>query len=193
MQMLTPGIPFANMREVFDNVSFIVFNYDRCIEFFLLNALQLAYGIPEHVAAEIVSDLDIIHPYGAISSDVPFGANGSALKLSQGIKTYTEQILDSGMLGRLGDLVDRADAIVYLGFAYHDQNLALVRPSGPMAPKPIFGTAFGMSKSDVEEVKKQLLGWVIADQRPNAEFYLENLKCSALFDEYAKSLTAGKQ
>jgi hypothetical protein len=36
--MLTPGIPKENVREIFNKIAFIVFNYDRRIEIVLLNA-----------------------------------------------------------------------------------------------------------------------------------------------------------
>jgi hypothetical protein len=39
MYMLGRGVPKENVREIFDNVAFIVFNYDRCIEHFLFHAL----------------------------------------------------------------------------------------------------------------------------------------------------------
>ena len=42
MYMLGRGVPKENVREIFDNVSFIVFNYDRCVEFFLRNTNPLS-------------------------------------------------------------------------------------------------------------------------------------------------------
>ena len=49
MHMLGRGIPKENVREIFDRVSFVVFNYDRCVEYFLFHALQKLYGIQERV------------------------------------------------------------------------------------------------------------------------------------------------
>src|SRR5262249_36707437 len=39
MHLLGRGIPKQDAREIFDHVSFIVFNYDRCVEHFLFHAL----------------------------------------------------------------------------------------------------------------------------------------------------------
>jgi hypothetical protein len=104
MHMLGRGIPKENAREIFDRVSFIIFNYDRCVEHFLSNSLQKLYGIPEQEASEILGDLHIIHPYGVIGDleqrtrpeGIPFG-NGDRFSadyvaLSDRIKTYTEKI-----------------------------------------------------------------------------------------------------
>jgi len=38
MHMLSRSVP--NAREIFANVAFVIFNYDRCVEHFLYNALQ---------------------------------------------------------------------------------------------------------------------------------------------------------
>jgi hypothetical protein len=104
IRVLGRGIPKSNAQQVFDNVSFVVFNYDRCVEFFLLQVLQVMYSIPLNEAASIVQDLSIVHPYGTIGdlphlgngNQVPFGGvenyDFNYIKLAQRIKTYTEQI-----------------------------------------------------------------------------------------------------
>ncbi len=44
-RLLVEGCPNENVYNLFDNVSFIIFNYDRCIEQFLFNAVQNYYAI----------------------------------------------------------------------------------------------------------------------------------------------------
>ncbi|WP_426533657.1 hypothetical protein [Bradyrhizobium sp. McL0615] len=68
MQVLGPGRKAHEVENVLDDVSFITFNYDRCLEYFLHHALQLMYGIQRQRAAEIVSRANIIHPYGSVGS-----------------------------------------------------------------------------------------------------------------------------
>jgi hypothetical protein len=208
MRMLSRGIPTENAREIFDSVSFIIFNYDRCIEHFLFHALQAVYAIPEGQAAEILSDLDVIHPYGVVgellfplgrSDGVPFGGHGldaveNYVKLSDQIRTYTEQMADGKIAGQISQRVIDAQCIVFLGFAYHSQNLNLLRPPNTMSEKPIFGTAFGMSDSDAAIVHDQLMDFFISvpshGVNPNA-IKLEQMIAVSLFDAYSKSLTGG--
>jgi hypothetical protein len=64
MYMLGRGVPKENVRQIFDNIAFISFNYDRCLEFFLIHALRKLYRIEEAEASSIVGDLHIVHPYG---------------------------------------------------------------------------------------------------------------------------------
>jgi hypothetical protein len=197
MHMLCRGLPRENVRQVFRNTSFIVFNYDRCIEHYLIHALKRGYSLDRGVAAEIVADLNIIHPYGSIGDlrHVPFGATRlNCASLAQDIKTYTEQA-GTDLRPTLFEMIDEADHVVFLGFAYYDQNMALLAPMEELSRKHVFGTAYGMSDADVRVVVQQLLQWFRLDARgarhPPDWINIENkLKCAGLFDYYAKSLTA---
>jgi hypothetical protein len=197
IQMLGPGYPVENAREIFERISFVIFNYDRCVEFFLLNALQKLYGIGTQEAEDIVAALSIDHPYAVIDPTVEFGsAQADYAKLAGGIKTYTEQIGDADVLRTLSNKIPDAEHVVFLGFAYHDQNMNLLTPPKPIPDlRRIFGTAFGMSDSDIDVVGHQIDEWF---ERRDKRAYrstmirLENkLKCADLFDHYAKSLTGG--
>ena len=193
MHMLARGVPKENASQIFDRVSFINFNYDRCVEHFLTNALQKLYGIQDSEAKSIVDNLHIIHPYGVVGN-VPFGTTrANYATLVTGIKTYTEQIAAADICEQLQNEVDRAECIVTLGFAIHDQNMRIIRPGDPMSPKPVFGTACGMSDSDVEITSHQIDSWFHGrDTRTFRSIRLENkLTCADLFDFYAKSLTGG--
>jgi hypothetical protein len=195
MHMLSRGIPRENVREIFDRVSFIIFNYDRCVEHFLRNALQMLHGIREDEALDIVSDLHIIHPYGVVGQ-VQFGAtSANYLELAAGIKTYTEQLGEDEVIHGMANEVRRAECIVFLGFAYHRQNMQILTPpGGAIYAKPVFGTAFGMSDADVEITSHQLDTWFEGrDARAvRTNIRLENKLTSAgLFDNYARSLSGG--
>jgi hypothetical protein len=206
-RMLGRGIPLQNLEAIFDNVAFVVFNYDRCIEYFLQNALQELYSINEDRAAKILARLKIIHPYGQVGvlpnlsinrGGVAFGGglperNPSYFEISKAIKIYTEQINDEIELNEIRSEVEQASRIVFLGFAFHEQNVSLLKPTQGLLHKEIFATAFGMSNSDVSVVKNQLQSFfddvgrmVFSD---NTKF--ENqLTCSQLFDSYNRSLPA---
>ena len=182
-------------RGFFDRVSFIVFNYDRCIEHFLVNALQRVYDVRESRILDLMVKLQIIHPYGKSAPYVPFGsASGDYATLANGIKTYTEQLEDPKIIEGLQNLMDEAEQIIFLGFAYHDQNMALIKPiDGIMSAKPVFGTSLGMSDSDVQVTAREIAGWFgmeTAALHPNPDVHLQSLRCDALFGYYAKTFSA---
>jgi hypothetical protein len=189
MYMLCRGVPRENVSKVFEKVAFIVFNYDRCIEHFLIHALQRAYSIRFEDAAALVGKLHIVHPYGSVGdlSKVPFGNTRiNCVELAKGIKTYTEQADAKDVTEKISSEVERAECMIFLGFAYHNQNLQILRPASRTSGKLIYGTALGMSNSDVSVIQQQLTPLF----GPTG-LYIDNLTCAGLFENYAKSLTGG--
>jgi hypothetical protein len=186
-----------DVRTIFDNVAFIVFNYDRCLEFFLIHAISNLYGIADTDAAELVEELTIIHPYGAPGGNTnplrrtPFGRSGvNYLELSRDIKTFTEQA-HTDITQEIAVEVARAEALVFLGFGYHDQNMSILKPEEKQKPKLIYGTAYKMSDSDVDVISHQLADFFMPlnpEQRAERIKIDNKHKSVDLFDYYAKSL-----
>lgn len=71
MRMLSRSSRRDSPEEIFKNVAFIVFNYDRCIEHFFFHALKQLYQLSDQRAADIMSSLRILHPYGTVA-DLPY-------------------------------------------------------------------------------------------------------------------------
>jgi len=193
---LADGVEKKDVEQIFQSVSFIVFNYDRCIEHFLFHALKKFYGIDDEHARSVMSTLKIYHPYGAISplpwqsvdgTPFGFGPNRKALQqMVSYIKTYTEQIKDTEILNKIHNEVQSAATIVFLGFSYHPENMKLLDPSTSCAAKQVFGTAWGFSEINAQLIKEtiaSLLGTM------TGRIHMRNdLKCSALLQEYSRLL-----
>jgi len=101
MQLLTESCRRDDLKKRLESITFINFNYDRCLEHFLYHGLQTYYSLPTTVAAELVSGVHIYHPYGSVgllpwmSRDgaVAFGGRLDSTRLLQQaklIKTFTE-------------------------------------------------------------------------------------------------------
>jgi hypothetical protein len=92
--------------------------------------------------------------------------------------------------------VSSAKSLIFLGFAFHEQNMRLVKPKRKVKEKKVFGTAFGMSASDVDVVHSEINEFF--SREPSAAMIdipvhidiIRGLTCSDLFDEFAKSLPA---
>ena len=117
-----------DVRTIFDNVAFIVFHYDRCLEFFLTTLSRILW-YRRYGRGQLVEELTIIHPYvwagnTAPFRSTPFGRSGvNYLELSRDIKTFTEQA-HTDITQEIAVEVARAEALVFLGFGYHDQNMS---------------------------------------------------------------------
>src|SRR5260221_8834278 len=99
--LLTESVRRGGLTKLFDNVSFVIFNYDRCVEHFLYYSLQNYYRLTEQEAAQLLERLTITHPYGAVGrlpwqidkAGVPFGVHQNDMRLLEiagQIKTFTE-------------------------------------------------------------------------------------------------------
>lgn len=161
-QLLTEGVIKEKADTIFDNVTFIVFNYDRCLEVFLNIALKAYYGFNEHQSAEIASTAKIIHPYGRVGdfgassslATVSFGAKQCGLRqVAEGIRTFSEGVCFDGDHKLIKDAVTKAEQIVFLGFAFHPLNMEILRVDQPSNISKVFGTTLGLSDAAVRSVK----------------------------------------
>ena len=198
MQLLTERCRKENIDQRLEGVSFIIFNYDRCIEHFLFHALQNYYGTQPAEAAGLMERLKVFHPYGIVGhlpwqtgdDGTPFGSSNHGgkllLSLARQIKTFTERIEEEATITAIRQLVQNAEIVVFLGFAFHPQNMELIKPSQPTDAKRIFATALGISHSDCEIITNQIFD--LCGKRPHVDLR-NNLTCHGLFGEYWRSLS----
>jgi hypothetical protein len=207
MKMLDERVDLDEIESVFDNVSFITFNYDRCIQKFLHVALQKYYGIDSRRAADLISKLEIIHPYGSIGrlpfeggpSAVPYGAklDESALIEAAGrIRTFTEQMEDEDSLMAIHESVRRAETLVFLGFGFHPQNMELLSVGIGNNVRRAFATSFCCSNGDIEVFIRQIRAMLGDEHNQGGTFdgYAVDvrvpfgLQCSQLLSEFSRSI-----
>jgi hypothetical protein len=170
---LTEGCQANDLPTRFKDVTIISFNYDRCVEQYLIHALARYYSMELAQAKETLSHLEVLHPYGSMGllepSDpraraVPFGmrANWQLLKSAAlGLRTFTEGAdPQSGVVDGVRQRTMSCSRLAFLGFAFHPQNVDLLfgRPSGTVKLRDcsVYATGLGISRSDGELVKQKL-------------------------------------
>jgi hypothetical protein len=125
------------------NLTFINFNYDRCLEHYLFWSL-VRLGVREIDASQIINDLAIIRPYGTIGSILPndrsrvsFGASQiDPFGIIDRIRTHTESeaLHDKA---HLQQVLSGASMCIFLGFGFHKQNLDLLSLNPEMGFRPL--------------------------------------------------------
>jgi hypothetical protein len=135
----------ANNQEDFENnqLSFITFNYDRSLEYFLFNAIKSLFGKKVEDTISILHNIQIIHVHGWLGSfgwESPQGRNYSPLgtlgndthkqydanliRIASGqIKIISEGVDTSKEFAKADELLSKADNIYFLGFGYNSTNL----------------------------------------------------------------------
>lgn len=202
-QTLTENCRFEDLKGRLRSIVIVNFNYDRCIDHFLLHSIQNYYLVDPQAAAQALSHLRILHPYGSVGSlphvnpsqpmnHVALGANfqgNRLLEVSRGIKTFTEGTDEtSSEILAIRELVQNAKRLVFLGFAYHPLNMELLFPKPDAITERnglVLGTAYGISESDKKAISKDL------HERSGiaGEYEFPDLTCSDFFVKYSRTLS----
>lgn len=138
LRILTARLNNQQLISAFTNLHIINFNYDRCFENFVFLWFQQVYGLDEATAAQISNSIQVYHPFGKLgdlpfqdpSSHIAFGGEIDSQRLiliASRIRTYSEAVNEDSELRAAREALGRADKIVYLGFAFHEQNMDLLQ------------------------------------------------------------------
>jgi len=202
-KILTENVRKSQITEIFDNLEIINFNYDRCLEHYLPISLGSYYGVPPADVREIMQGLVIHRPYGvagrlpwqkgdAPSVDFGGGSPKQLADVAQQVRTFTERVEEGDALAAIRNTVANADRIVFLGFAFHRQNVALISQK-MQDHAEIIATAYQISGSDKSVIETELgkafdHEYSINDHR----IKLSDMTCSQFFKENWRTLTAEK-
>lgn len=164
---LFSGLRRANVADAGHKLAVISFNYDRCFEFYMIEALSRTYALDYDDAREIVGEMRIIHPYGSIGdlpragstkgTSVPYGnpAGIDPWTMASGIRTFTEAA-DAGVQQRVREAVSEAETIVFLGFSFQRQNMELMATGASGQIKRVYSTGVGIAPQVVPELRRRI-------------------------------------
>lgn len=195
--VLAPGISRASAEQIFAHVSFVIFNYDRCIEHYLEHAIASHFMMDLNAASRIVQKrLRIVHPYGDLGAlhgtNMSFGekhdpttyAAADAIDaMARRILTFTESKKAQGAAAQT--MISNAKRLVFLGFGFGEQNVELLRvPTSAVGA--VRATVMGLSKSNQNQVQyriAQMTGWEVDGAS------LQDCDCTKLISDEQMFLT----
>jgi hypothetical protein len=208
-RLLFTRCELSHLRDRLSRVAFVIFNYDRSFEHHLRHAIDEYYTCGLDVAAQIVSAIEIYHPYGRVGR-LPWELSGTLLwlqdegirhkfgavpnaeivaKLAQQIKTFTEELqTEAEETVAIRRLVANPGRLLFLGYQFHSQNQDLLfGNTGADAnySTEVFGTVYNMSAPAQQQVKKRLRSQARFD---NDNVHLGNRKCGEFIVEYERQL-----
>lgn len=199
-KLIAQDCPFPRLKERLGTIALIVFNYDRCVEHFLLNSIINFYRVTEEQAADALSTIEIYHPYGSIgpltktqNGAIAFGQKSdhpTLIKAISSIRTFSESTtMASEQAFRIKELVATSKILLFLGFGYIPLNMRLLAaPDGPFSPNhgaSIFATTLGISPYDKARISSELKNFVrSAVPTPN----LTDNSAANLFSEFTRGI-----
>ncbi|MFO6464565.1 hypothetical protein ACK8OR_09235 [Jannaschia sp. KMU-145] len=165
-QRLVSGRDAEEFLATLSKVTFVCFNYDRCIERFFSIAVPSYFG-PQY-GSRLNEALRVIHPYGVIGDYdlsnpwVLSGRDGSKaqpdVNLSDAparIQTFTEGA-DSGVVDEIAKHFSTSRMAVFLGFGYHKLNLKLFDLPKRSSVRDVIASCYEESESNISDIKDEL-------------------------------------
>ncbi|HLG35991.1 MAG TPA: hypothetical protein VI757_14010 [Bacteroidia bacterium] len=150
-----------------NDISFITFNYDRTLEYFLFNVIKNTYFINGLKASEFLKNIPIIHVYDSLID--------YSISLSAHFKSFDYQVrehsireieslsknLDFMRANEIQkesknavDLLHQAHNVIILGFGFDDFNINKVNLI--LQNKIVFASCKGLSKSRQANIKNKI-------------------------------------
>ncbi len=204
--LLTENTTIQEVPERLSRLTFVVFNYDRCVEQYLLFFLIRFYGIGSARAAALVNQVTILHPYGAVGT-LPwrgagvrneFGGEPTAqglFAIANELRTFTEGMDESsGDVSAIRSAIANAEKVAFLGFAFHPLNLDLllsqIDARVDNTNRRVLATAHGLSVSDIEDIRRDLERRGLAHR--SAISIHKDVTCAGLFTEHSRGLSLSR-
>tara|TARA_R110000737_G_C14583699_1_gene486178 strand:+ start:437 stop:1369 length:933 start_codon:yes stop_codon:yes gene_type:complete len=202
--LLVSGRTFTDFKQALSRISFICFNYDRCIEQFISVASRSYFELDDGGTREVLDLIDIIHPYGKLgpldfkhNSLTNFGDILDASKIidaSGQLQTFGEGGFASDVTDSIATKLTLAKTAVFLGFGFLPLNLNRVLMGRSWFISNVLGTSLGQSDATTSLISESLsrsfrrkkapdgTGWVFGSTASNVE--LSPLRCSELIDHH---------
>jgi hypothetical protein len=181
--LLVEGVSPEDSGSVFEDVSFVTFNYDRCIEHYLQLAFQHMQDQTAEAARDLVKQIGVEHVYGSLGplpgleepgrASVPFGGGNEYLAFAAGeIRTFTETI-DERIVQRVREQISKAEVVVFLGFGFDPLNVSLLFDRSVTSDQILAGTLINvpepLQRNFLERAGPQHSNWR-ASPLPCADF-----------------------
>ena len=201
-KILCENVRASESDKILSNVSFITFNYDRCIERFFAQKISTYYGRPMQAGQEIVRRVPIVHVYGKVGGlpweedavTCSFGdASADLLKVCKQIKTFGEGVDDQNKLAHISHLIDESEVIVFLGFAFHSMNMKLLRASRKDKERSVYSTCKDVPATYHALIRQRIINSLTvepigAGMHGNCFSNVLNGSCNDLFWHYGQLL-----
>jgi hypothetical protein len=148
-----------------NRISFITFNYDRLVEYFLITSMAALYGKPLNECEEKLNKIPIVHLHGKLG-ELSFKKTLNKAELGEKItehiklneiannlKIITEEIDNDPEFKIAHELILAADEIYILGLGYNQTNLKRLKISE--FGKPVNGSGFALTEMEIYSVQQR--------------------------------------
>jgi hypothetical protein len=163
---------FKRMRVSFEelgqnNISFITFNYDRSLEYFLFDAIKEQFDKGADECITMMENFPIVHLYGQLDAlpwQGPDGKEYSTVKglnarlraAPQNIQLINDErdVKSSEYFQKAYKLIEQAERIFFLGFSFDKTNLERLRLDRIEKRKEIVATTYKVEEAELKRIDR---------------------------------------
>jgi hypothetical protein len=196
-QMLFEGVDKTEIGDIFDRVSVVTFNYDRCIEHYMVNAVQRYFKVSREEAEKACRKFEVFHVYGQIGKlpwqvgpgekSTPFGTlpePRNLLRISQDIRTFTEGEKDGAGMAEMRSLISSAESVIYLGFSFGLINMDILTVAADGPDKTVLATAYKISDPNLHAIREVVGRSLIGAQNKITRLDFSDSTCLDFMKKY---------
>lgn len=201
-KLLVAQRTYGDFILALQKITFVSFNYDRCIHQFFYFACLSYFNLKPGDMIEVMNSLHVIFPYGSVGefklgglSGTNFGEVGyrdDLISSSKQIRTFTEGTgsqLQHGIFRALQE----AELTMFLGFGYLPLNMQMLLSRQVFSEPRVLGTCLGLSDDSQRELIQELYDAFPDDTERYSEdlhrIEIKNCTCWQLLVEYERYLT----
>jgi hypothetical protein len=163
-KLLTQEKTFNDFLDVLGRITFISFNYDRVIKYFITSVSRRYFRLNDDEVQEVIKQIKVLHPYGDLgeigfeSGEVTgFAPERVDLReVADRIRTFTEGIESQSTISSIQDSLRNAKCLIFLGFGFIELNQDILFSGDPLDVEVALGTHKGISRSDADLLASSL-------------------------------------
>lgn len=197
---------FDDFLVALSQITFVSFNYDRCIHQFFHFACISYFDLDQEHQQKLLSALKVIYPYGTVGPFVASSINtnfgnvtyqGQLIEASRQIRTFTEGA-ESSLNKEVRREIESSEIVMFLGFGFLQLNMDLLFQNQRFRPIRVLGTGKGLSKDSISEVESELSdifvhdGPVLGHMDDPERIRIVDCTCGELFFEFQRYLTRAR-
>lgn len=208
-QILVAQRKFDDFLAALQNITFVSFNYDRCIHQFLFFASRQYFSLSPDDVNRLMAAINIVYPYGTVGeftfgnpmgNQTNFGSvnyHETLLKAADGIKTFTERS-DTDQIDKIREAFEQAEVVMFLGFGFLPLNMELLVGDDTFEVEKVIATGKGLSQASLQQVSSELGGTFLdtgdflglsSDETVADRVSIMDVTCGELFYEFQRFLT----
>ena len=197
---------FEDFLTALSQITFVSFNYDRCIHQFFYFACTSYFSLNPESQQKLLAALRVLYPYGTIGQFTVGGLNtnfgqvnyqGQLIEASRLIRTFTEGA-ESSLVKEIRSEIESSEIVMFLGFGFLQLNMDLLFQNQRFRPIRVLGTGKGLSKDSISEVEVELADIFVhgsagmVDMDDPERIRIVDCTCGDLFFEFQRYLTRAR-